>query len=287
MIFYYIKRYLGKQSPHLVYFMLFSLSKVNDHQLLQTCILNNLFISVDRKELLAKIYFKVALMRKRLRYFARVIKCRKMQQAGQYNDFYGTSLQNIKPKQKMMLVIEKSKYWFRITDLIQLWKRALSFNTDLFVTPINFKNPYTGLPFKNHHLYNIFFNIMESPFVVPPIIYAFFKNNFNLKIFKIYYFPQLQDLAIETYVERLRDSKKYSDIIEMLIGHDSLLETIVNKPMPLINKQKVIKKFEFLLRKYYFTIYSINPLLKKQYIGEIQNKINDFLETNVIHNLFA
>ena len=53
---------------------------------------------------------------------------------------------------------------------------------DMFVEPLDVKNPYTNLPFSKADLYNIYFKISKTRLNQPILFHAYFNCNFNISV---------------------------------------------------------------------------------------------------------
>ena len=106
-------------------------------------------------------------------------------------------LEEFKDKHKLTLVENKTIYNFRLTDLLNIIKRALSNYDDIcIVNPLPVKNPYTNLEFSKSNLYNIFFKTTESGLLLPVLFYKFFLSEFDIAQFTMENDTYLMNLAI-------------------------------------------------------------------------------------------
>ena len=107
-------------------------------------------------------------------------------------DLFLQPLSNLPSSQKIKLLHKNMLYEFRLTDILNMWKTALDAGNNANPIPCALKNPYINLPFKKHHLYNIYFELIHSSFYIPLCIHQFFRLDFNLKLFRIkFYFKQV------------------------------------------------------------------------------------------------
>ena len=70
-ILYFIEKTLGDNTSDMIYFMIFNLLEKNDNVLFYNSIYNNLFINMDKKQRLVKIFFQAARCRKLIRKLVR------------------------------------------------------------------------------------------------------------------------------------------------------------------------------------------------------------------------
>ena len=98
-----------------------------------------------------------------------------------YNDMnlYGDKL-----KKKCISVLENNKiYKYDFYEMIKLFKNKLYYHSYYFLMPMIPVNPYTNKSFEMHNLYNIFFQLLHSNYLIPIGIRVFFNVNFDLHQF--------------------------------------------------------------------------------------------------------
>ena len=114
---------------------------------------------------------------------------------------------------------------FRLSDLFNIWMNALTYTTAMTPRPKMPRNPYIGLDFKKHHLYQIYFHIrFQSSFHIPVYLYRFFKNQFNINPFREEMYTLLRDDAITAHLNDSYVSVLYFDILNMINGNQNLVE---------------------------------------------------------------
>ena len=179
-------------------------------------------------------------------------------------DLYFNPLNKYPKNQLVKLIINNTIYNFRISNLINMWLDSLTKQENLFCKPIELKNPYTNLPFNKHNLYNIFFAIHFSPYIIPTLIYYFFLVDFNLDIFVFKYYPILKDYAIKNFIKNGTVSELYENIHNMLYTFKRYLGGIyLPHRLAYSRKKFIVKELTPYLKDYLVSEYSCNPFRKR------------------------
>jgi hypothetical protein len=107
----------------------------------------------------------------------------------------------IQPNVKNVLVLlqNKTKYVFHIRELISTMDTSLTNTSHFFSDPIAYKNPYTNMPFNKSNLYNIYFAVKSTNYIMPILLQKYFLCDFNLSIFA----SQNEYLVNEEYLENM------------------------------------------------------------------------------------
>ena len=135
-------------------FLLINLKKENVFQIFKESILDEEFIT-DYIEILIDLYISVKKLMNKLNSIARSYKFKKAVNYDIDTDLYLNPLDNLPNHEKIIILENNTLYNFKLRDLISCWKLALLNSQGLFAKPIQLKNPYTNLPFKEHN-YTIF-----------------------------------------------------------------------------------------------------------------------------------
>ena len=125
-------------------------------------------------------------------------------------------LTKVKDHLKITLLHGNTKYVFSLTDLINIITTALTYNSGYFCTPQNIKNPYTNLNFSRSNLYNIYFKLKQSTFIMPILYHRYFLNNFDLRIFSAYNENLIKEATIENILQTNDNTKKFNFVKKML-----------------------------------------------------------------------
>ena len=107
---------------------------------------------------------------------------------------------DITRKNTFTLVQNGAKYLFTTPDILKLTMTALMNAHDFFSEPRFPKNPYTNIPLTRTDMYNIYFHVIGTRFIVPPLLVECFLNHFELENFLIDNESKLRNLSIKNYV---------------------------------------------------------------------------------------
>ena len=161
-------------------------------------IIDNELLTEEEKKDVLDLYF-VAKMLKNT--FQKYIKKRKTTKLVPNNntDLYFNDIEDYPYYQTINIISENVLYRFRLSDMVNMWLKCLKNTENLFVKPIEFKNPYTNLPFKKYNLYNIFIGLTFSKYQVPHLIREFIKSYCEINKFTFNCYPYLKDNAINVF----------------------------------------------------------------------------------------
>lgn len=111
-------------------------------------------------------------------------------------------LNPLKEGQRGTMVIFQGghKYIFKISELMNIIQTALTHDVQLFIEPLEPKNPYNNMPFDNATLYSIYFRIRWSDFIVPHLIHSYFMCGFCLDAFAFQNEANIREQCIRNYV---------------------------------------------------------------------------------------
>jgi len=153
---------------------------------------------------------------------------------------------------------------FRLTDLMNIWIRALTKNDGFSPSPRYPFNPYINRPFRKHHLYNIYFKLIDSHFIIPNLIQSFFKLNMNLTKFELQNYPILKDYAIDNYIKESDTGTLFLDVIHMVETFKIELQyAYIDTRLPDDTAKEVVVIMKPYLRDFFIGLMSCNSLKKE------------------------
>jgi hypothetical protein len=164
-----------------------------------------------------------------------------------------TEFSNIKEVHKIFLLEDNVVYTFNVKNLIKIIINGLTNNEDLCCMPIKIKNPYTNNFFKRSSLYKIYFKIQKTNLVIPELFYLFFKSEFEIKVFLLYYESNIKNYLIKNFNTVLSDEEKLEYIKDLV---ESQTTIVIHKDFP---NDVLINTFYPLLSLYLYSNYSLNP----------------------------
>ena len=117
------------------------------------------------------------------------------------------------------------------------------------------------MPFLEHTLYNIYFHIKNSSFIMPTLLHLFMQSGFNLKEFSANNEPLLRDILINNYINTL-NTKTYIKEIKKMFKDSSIIESKNSKRLKEISPNMpadiIIDIFKPFVKTYLYGIYSLN-----------------------------
>tara|TARA_A100001011_G_C14295217_1_gene838155 strand:- start:1509 stop:2717 length:1209 start_codon:yes stop_codon:yes gene_type:complete len=261
------KHNLNLPDNFLIYFdnFFYNDTKLSDVKIYKCYIyINENTYSKEEAAMLKDIYIKAKNLKNVLKTYIRKRKISKMNIFDNNMDLYFNPLNKYPKIQLTNLIINNTIYKFRISNLINMWLDSLTKQENLFCKPIILKNPYTNLPFEKHNLYNLFFAIYFSPYIIPTLIYNFFLVNFNVDLFIFKYYPILKDYAIKNFISNGSVSELYENIHNMLHSFKHHLGGIyLPNRLAYSRKKFIVKELTPYLKDYLISEYCCNPFKKR------------------------
>ena len=235
----------------------------------------NIFMNDETREKFLNYYMKIQRTYNVLSKFAFLCK-HKMTPILMNKDVYLNTIDENHPR-VFTLVQNNKKYLFSITDLINILNTSLG-NSFFFVSePLPCKNPYTNIPFNKSTLYNIYFFIKKTSFIMPPMFYQYFLSNFNLRKYFEDNEELIREYSIKQYVNNSDTEELYYEIASMLKGDKYGKKMKINPEFP---KEKLVTIMRPYLELYYKGTHTIDEVKRERYIDEFDCKIKRFYEYN-------
>lgn len=279
----HVIHYRGYDVELLNYFMGFHIDMDRTKlQIFKDSIYSNLFCDDDMTEKIVNIFFEAQKIYFAFNRFIYLYKLKKTKTRPCLTDLYLTPLSQIPEKDKIQLLHGNMQYTFRLTDLTKAWTEQLTHSNDLFPRPQILKNPYTNIPFDNHHLYNIYFKLYFSGFQISFFIKEFFKLDFNLVFYKLKLNQILKEIAIDNYLETNDIDELYDDIKSMCEKLNELYKKKFRVNLISNDDQKkiIVNTFKPYLKIFYKYSYSRDLLLKRHCIKLLKEEIKNFFLLN-------
>ena len=176
---YFIKKiieYKKYESNTAQYFIGYDLIRIKKSklQVFKDFIVCNLFCKPEITEILIDIFCEIQKIRFAFNRLIHFWKFKKAKRLPHELDLCLIPMSSYPPHQKVQIIHQETLYTFRISDIINMWKKALTNNNDLFPAPKNLKNPFTNLPFQENNMYNLYFALINSNYHIPFTITGFF-----------------------------------------------------------------------------------------------------------------
>jgi len=191
------------------------------------------------------------------------------------------SMEPINPKSRysFALVQSGSKYWFTLSDLVNIIEKPITNSSEMFACPSYPKNPYNNIRFTTTELYNIYYAIKFTYLTTPRWIQLFFEAKFCINCFKLNNEMQLREHYIKSFVQDGCIQELYDETIYMLRTFRHLFRGFK------ISKQFPKKDFVNIFRPYLFLyLFQENFVhgTEKRFNAEtiLYRKIRQFAEYN-------
>jgi len=166
--------------------------------------------------------------------------------------------------QKVTLIHLKKKYVFRLTDFMNIWLRSLTKSNGFTPDPRYPVNPYVNRPFRKHHLYIVYFKLLDSSFMIPSLIQNFYQLNFNITKFEFKNYPELKDHAIINYLQDEEDTTLFLDVVHMIeIFKIELDYVYIDTRLPYEQMKEVVLTMKPFLKDFFMGTLSCNPLTRE------------------------
>jgi hypothetical protein len=188
-------------------------------------------------------YIINARIQKIRRSFCRLLRIWRWKHAQIYNteDFY---MNAIYPGQKNSITLLKNnrRYVFALKDLIGNFNRELSNTCNLFVEPLSCKNPYTNECFTKSDLYNIYFAIKESTFIMPKLLHDYFLSDFCLSRYTNENEFVIREYYIDKYINQITHDILLESVNSML-KHHKIRNIRIHKDFPKLQLKEVMSPY--------------------------------------------
>ena len=165
-------------------------------------------------------------------------------------------------------------YWFTLQDLMNHIKTAIGNCSWWFPQPLEPKNPYTNIMFSKSTLYNIYFKIKESSYLMPALMHNYFLCEFNLEWFRIENEYLIRDTYIKRYVSNSTANTLWKDAVYILFTKNIIIDDYFPENVLMCTMRPY-------LYLYYMSRYSVIGTDKCTFSGLLfESKLNEFSKNN-------
>lgn len=280
----YQKEYYNKlisQNPS-VHFLVFEyLCKISENKQVKKIILwengyNNPFSNMSQKELLLNLFQKTQKMYYILSKFVTLCKCKIIDV--KVNTDLNLNKIELNDERCIEIFQNNSKYYFTISDLINIFNSSLTYTTDFFAESYIPKNPYTNKEFTTGILLKIYLAIRYSKFKIPLLIEMFHKSCYNINIFIKTYDYFIREEIIKNFVKNSSDEDKYDCIKEILSLKCFRKKIKISEGFP---KKVLVKALNPYIYFYLMSTYSLRPSYKQwEYHITLKKTLLHFFKIN-------
>jgi hypothetical protein len=250
------------------------------YKILFQSIINNKFIDNNTKARIMNNFYKAQRIYFAFSRQAYLFKLKKAKKYDVNTDLCMTPLCNFKDSMLLEIYddVTKKKYLYRTSDIINIICTSLTNSPDFFTESLFPKNPYTNIDFTYAQLYNIYFSIKESNYIMPTLLLQFFLKNFDITSFSRENECYIRDYAIKYFNRNSSQDDKYYYIKDLLIEYANILKSIViHSEFP---RDKLIETFQIYLEDFLTIHYSLNPVMRTSRKRKLRNTLYTFNKLN-------
>ena len=164
------------------------------------------------------------------------------------------------------------RYKFKISDIISIINKSLSNTVDFFCEPLVIRNPYTNVAFSKSVLYNIYYALKESSYIMPSLFHNFFLANFNLNIFLRQNEATIRDFSINQFILNASYDQKCYYVTELLDTYNYYFED--NNVLDSLTSSQLLLVFSPYIKLYLYSNYSLNPELRAHSKSKLKSNLN-------------
>ena len=248
--------------------------------------IHNFFINSDTKQMFIDAFCKA---QRSYYIFCRLLrnyKWKKTNFANQTDIYLNTINQN---NRNVITILQNGKkYLFTIMDLKSIIETALINSPYFFSEPLPAKNPYNNLPFQKSDLYNIYFFIKKSDYVMSSLFHQYFLSNFHLKKFRLNNEVLIRNSYIESYIKNSDENVLYKLSLRVFRENKCCRMISIDKDFP---KDKLIDIMRPYIRLYLYKEYSLDISYRYKCSRELNIRLSQFVKFNnrfgktvIIHN---
>lgn len=172
---------------------------------------SNSFLMEKNKRLLEIMY----VTQRHYNAFATLVKIIRYKKSSQINT--DLLMNPFSEKERTVKVLHQSMmYEFTVKDLINIIKSSLSNCDSFYAEPKRIKNPYNNLPFSLASLYNIYFAIKRSDYIMPVLFHQYFICNFDMDHFGKENEYLIRDANIKNLIYNTNEEDMFKNMKKMM-----------------------------------------------------------------------
>ena len=258
-------------------FLQYNSSKKTKFDILKEMVINNKGISSAYKTYYINKFTNAQKHYSNFRKLALICKFKSLKKYDFDTDMIFIPFDNLQQTILITLIENNIIYKFRISDLINVINKSLCNAPNFFSEPNHIRNPHTNLPFSVYNLYNIYFKLKTSNYLMPILFQQYFVSNFNITNFKNNNECLIRDKSICFYIANSDENEKVECIFQMLYSHADCVEFSIHQLFP---KNRLVEVFNPFLKPYLLEIYSLNPYVKNYNHLYIRSELIRFSQLN-------
>ena len=243
-------------------------------------IIDNELLTKEEKEQVEDLYLLAKIVKNTFKKHLRLKRIHKLKPTNN-EDLYFNNLNTFPIYQSINLICQNTLYRFRLSDLVNMWLKCLKNTDNLFCKPIQLKNPYTNMPFKEYNLYNIYNGLANSKFQIPILIREFIKHNCNINVFTLELYPILKDHAVYNFVKTAHTYELMEQINNMMYEFRKKIDYIYfPENLSYGRKKRIVRLLKYILKDYLYGTYGCNTLKKMDAHASSKSKLKAFFRNN-------
>lgn len=231
----------------------------------------NIFIDEETKERIFNTFCMIQRHKNALNRFLHIYKIKTYKVHNKEDMYLNPIVEN--NKNTVVIIQQGKKYLFVIKDLMNILSMAIGNCSHFFPNPLTIKNPYNNVPFSKSALYNIYFSIKRSDYIMPILFHHFFITNFDMKCYMVKY----EDVIIEEYIKKYVYSNDIHDLylrILIMFCHSNIT---IHNDYP---EETLVHTMRPILHKFLLSIYCISSSKMNYYHNEWIHAMNAFEKNN-------
>lgn len=252
-------------------------SKYNKFNILNNVILNNKYITDSEKEFFLLEFSKAQKRYSAFRNLAIMYRFKYANKFESDTDLCFNKFNQLNENILIQLFENKILYKFRISDLLNIINKALSNAPEFFADPCAIRNPYTNLPFSLANLYNIYFKLRTTNYIIPILFHQYFISNFDIEKFKNDNECIIRDKCIENFIKSDSIDEKYEYIMRMFYVYYNYIYFTLHPQFP---KNILVNIFKDYLKLFLLREFSLNPSIRNKCNIQLQYKLALFSQLN-------
>jgi len=178
-------------------------------------IINNMFIQQKDKDDIEQIFHMTQRNYLALKRFINIYRYKKSI-IKIHTDLCLNTIDLNNKKNICIILQNKIKYVFTLPDIQNILMTSITHHNSFFPEPHMPRNPYTNIPLTKADIYNIYFTILESRRITPPLLTECFLNNFDMELFLVNNEAKLRDYSIKDYVTNSPYTILYPEVMYMV-----------------------------------------------------------------------
>lgn len=181
-------------------------------------------------------------------------------------------------KTKYITILQNNKkYMFTVADIINMVTTAITNAPNMFSHPLVAKNPYNNIPFNKSTLYNMYFFVKSSTFIMPNLFHNYFLANYDLFEFLKENEEIIREKSILDYVFKTSCKELYPSVFTMLLNYHGIKRLHIHNDFPMDKLVDIMRPY---LHLYYTQKYSMCSIKKSNAYDILQYKLDKFIEFN-------